>query len=356
MINYYKSLFKIYSTIIIYYARLQQIFLKTRSIAPIKTTILLTYKCNCHCYMCMFCGSAKTEELNFNDLKGVIDQVPNNSVISFTGGEATLNKDFLKIVEYAAIKHRTHIRTNGSNLDKEMIKRLIDAGTWGFYFSIDAPRGDIHNKIRGYDGLFEKVVDALKEIKKIKEIMHTIRPVIQVNTIILKESIPYLPEMVEFCSRLGVDSLSFSPDYREGQDIKNYDIKELNYLKGRLEKSVELAKKFKIDFHIGNKLCIKDILNIYSAAGRSAVLEDNIVLKDFVCYNPWTDLTISPDGNAHMCSLASGYILGNIKTDSIRKLWNNKIAQDVRRSFLEKKYIRRECATCCYFFRRHSSE
>ena len=188
------------------YAIGQRMFLGTRALLPVRTYLSLTNKCNCSCYFCGYAAnSCKDEftqdpykdELSFDHVKPIVDWLPKGSVITFSGGEPTLAKDFFKIVEYAAKDHKVQIPTNGVTLNKEKVRKLIDSGVWIINLSIDSHKKELHDKIRGHDGLSQRIIETIKEIKQVKQEKGSLRPYIHVNTIVLKETIPDLPEMVK---------------------------------------------------------------------------------------------------------------------------------------------------------------
>jgi radical SAM protein with 4Fe4S-binding SPASM domain len=348
----YGALFGLYGRLIPAYARWQQAVLGTRAVAPLRAIILLTFDCDCGCRMCSFSGAPRGQELTFDDVKRISDQLPGNSVITLTGGEPTVSRDFLKISEYIAGRHRLQIHTNGFSLDRVLLMRLVDAGVWAINLSLDAPREEVHDRIRGREGSFRKVLWAVEEIGKSRTERRSTRPFVQINTVILEETIPYLPEMVELCGRLGVDSLSIKPDSRAPIGVRDYDRLDLAYLRDMLEKTSESAKKSGVQLRYNNNLRADDILRVYSAFKGPGPIVPSDALSGFSCCAPWTDVFITPDGDLRLCTWSSGVVLGNIKSHRVQDLWNNRRAREFRRSFLEGRHERGECITCCLAYRR----
>lgn len=352
MSSIYNIIFKFYLNLLSIYAKCQRIFLGTRAFLPVRTYIFLSDNCNCSCYFCAWGGAGTSafgiakvpckDELSFEHLKGLIDQLPHGSVITFTGGEPTLAKDFIKIIQHSAKAHKVQIMTNGTTLNQDKIEKLVNAGVWIINFSIDAPVAMLHDKIRGHDGLFHKITESIKEIKEIKQKRNLKRPFIHVNTVVLKESVPYLPDMVKLCAQLKVDWLSFAA-IRDGKGISVYGHSDLLDLKEKLKSSIELARDAKLSLRIGEEFkSIEDI-------SKSNQKEPGNNMSGFVCYAPWTTLKISPDGTARICHI----ILGNIKEDSLENLWNNKMARDLRTNFcLGRKELPQECQGCCLLSKR----
>jgi molybdenum cofactor biosynthesis enzyme MoaA len=55
----------------------------------------------------------KDAELNANEIMSIIDQLPPNSNVTFTGGEVFLKKGIEEIIKETAPKHTVTIATNG---------------------------------------------------------------------------------------------------------------------------------------------------------------------------------------------------------------------------------------------------
>ena len=116
-------------------------FLKSRfSPVPLWTHIYVTRKCNLNCKYC-FVKDQKKTELDGKGLINVIDKLYalGCRFISFFGGEPTIRKDFVDMVEYANRKGMfTHMTTNGILLTPDYINRLGKAGIDIVNLSVDS--------------------------------------------------------------------------------------------------------------------------------------------------------------------------------------------------------------------------
>ena len=343
------------------YVFFQKHTLKVYALPPTNALINLTWRCNCVCYFCNAHFPGK-EEITLNELVQILKQLPKGSAITFAGGEITLLKDFLPMMKLAAKHHKVQIITSGSTLNKNkgMLKELIDYGLCGIAFSVDAPN-NIHNKIRGPEGLLQQVVDAIKDIKEIRKEKKLIKPLIYINTVILKESIPYLPEMVDLSVDLGIDSLSFGM-----LEFKNYDENDLIRFREKFSTAIENAKKGKLplSFWLGVDTAY-NIAKKFPESLKTGIPVDKIKMSNFKCYAPWSTVMIDPDGMTHICrdgisnGMASAHsdgmkkynaslgTLGNIKKTPLKELWNNQIAQNWRKTIIELKELPPTCLSCC---------
>ena len=103
-------------------------------------------------------------ELTIDELKSIIDEVkfygPN---ITFFGGEPLLYKEWATLVRY--IKEaglRCNIITNGMLLEKHA-EEMVSLGVNEIIFSLDGTR-EIHDAIRGSEGIFDRAYQGLKAI------------------------------------------------------------------------------------------------------------------------------------------------------------------------------------------------
>lgn len=91
------------------------------------TTLLieLNQTCNLNCDFCFYRDYGRKENyLELNDLKSIIKKFPNLNNFFITGGECTLHKDILQIVDYLGNKGSVSIFTNGYLIDKDINKYL----------------------------------------------------------------------------------------------------------------------------------------------------------------------------------------------------------------------------------------
>ena len=87
----------------------------------------VTRRCNLRCKMCQYIDWLENTpireqmegELSTQEWLNVIDQIPRFSLITFTGGETFVRKDFMEILTHASKKARTHFISNTTMLPEE---------------------------------------------------------------------------------------------------------------------------------------------------------------------------------------------------------------------------------------------
>lgn len=134
-------------------------------------TLELTYKCNLKCVHCYNDKNDFSSEISFEDAKKIIDDAYEMGVysISLTGGESTLNKDFLKIAKYIRSKKISlNIFTNTQLLydDKDFFNEIINLYPHSVCVSLYSMDPDVHDSITGVKNSFEKTIRVLETLKK----------------------------------------------------------------------------------------------------------------------------------------------------------------------------------------------
>ncbi len=295
-----------------YYKRLWRIFRaykgrKTRlPYMPVRLWIEPTSVCNLRCVMCPNKDLTKAQK-GFMDLalfKKIIDEAKGfvSDVHLLHRGESLLHPDFFEMVRYAheaGIVTRFH--TNGTLLDEDKARRLIEAGLDQFAFSFDGLDKESYESIR-VNGDYEKTLGNIVRFLEIKKELKAEKPVTFVELI-------YFPEVFE---RLGKGALQSLKDRFKGLPLDRLHVKEL-----------------------------------HNWAGDRGALRRQ---KDYSpCTFLWHALIIFWDGSVLPCTqdFFGYYTLGNVKDSSIREIWNNEKMQTLRRKILAQDIADLETCSQC---------
>lgn len=326
---------------------------------PLSLTIELTYRCNLNCSMCYLRKEENIrrlkmqKEMTTEEIKKIISQAPKITAITFTGGEVFLRNDFMNILKFACRSHRTGIITNGTMIEDNHLKNIVKLGVSSIMFSLDGPK-DIHNKIRGQRGLFEKTINTVGKLQKIKSQYKLKRPIVTINSVITNDNVSFLEKIAQDAKNLQVDNLSFqycdTAINRSGYHLsKKIDFTEnvlskvekidKKILKEQLIKAKKTAQKSAINFLLNPRININDFVNYY---------QQNLSLVKLICFRVWTHFRISPFGKAYPCF---NYYLGDLKTQKLMDIWNSKKMRQFRQK-VKKNKIFPACIGCCHLQRR----
>jgi len=315
----------------------------------------LTYLCNLNCSFCYLRIEENKRKLkqkkilSIKETFKIIDKIPNLASISFTGGEIFTIKDILKILKYAKKKHRvgfiSNLTLNNIKTNQELVNLNIDA----VMFSIDGKK-TLHNKIRG-DGCFEKTINNVAQIQKIKQTKQTKKPIFTMNTVIMPENVNQLGDLVKLAYKLRIDNLNFQlldPSInRSGYQL--FD--NLDHLDSNLDKITRINKK-RLELSLKNAISKAQKLNLNLTFSPSFKLNSvldyyqaKVNLKNFYCSKIFTSTRISPYGEMYPCFNLK---MGNLLKNNFFKLFNSSKYQKFRQQ-IKKGTYKGSCVGCCHY-------
>ena len=343
---------------------------------PEAITLFLTHKCNLQCKMCgqwgeggvtkKTSGEHMLSELPFENIKALIDEVsPFKPNMTLFGGEPLLHARVLDIVRYIKSKGmHCLVITNGFLLDK-MAGDLVGSGLDELNVSLDGA-ADLHDEIRGMEGLFDRIMTGLKEVNRLKGLQNKKKPFMNLQCTITKYNSSHLQQMIDVAKEAQADSLTFhnliftnkklleeqkpydaalgcsSADW-EGFDFEpEIDAESLT----RKIKIIRAGKyPFNVDFY--PNFSHDDIIRYYrdpsfSPEGGGAGMPSK-------CLSPWIVAYVFPDGDVRPC-LNSTYSFGNIKNTKFSEIWNSVKAVEYRRA-LKKIGMMPVCRRCTELYR-----
>lgn len=144
---------------------------------PVNLIFFVTSRCNLLCTHCFYWEelNKNKNELTLDEIEKISRSLPNLLSLSLTGGEPYLRPDLPEIA--AAFEQNSHVRnlqipSNGLLVDKtvnraEALLRKVRRARVCTGVSLDGPE-EIHNQIRQNPKSFQKAIETLKELKKLK--------------------------------------------------------------------------------------------------------------------------------------------------------------------------------------------
>lgn len=285
-------------------------------------TFELTYDCNekcVHCYASYPNNEIPHKVLELEKCKDIIDELYEMKClhIIFTGGDPFMFKGFIELFKYARDKNFVcDIYTNGQAIanDTKILKEIIPLLPRAFYISLYGSTSEVHDRITGISGSFEKTITTIKQL-------HEANISVVLNIMIMKNNYYQVKDIIDLAKKLEVE-------YRIGLSIinkNNGDTTPMNYF-------------------IDDKDIIKEIIsivdnNIYSMD----ITADSEKYSKFICGAGTTALCISPDGEVYPCvSLKSS--LGSVFNHTIKDIWEGKKRKDLVSSLVWDNT--KECSNC----------
>ncbi|MGA2977216.1 MAG: radical SAM protein [Spirochaetia bacterium] len=137
---------------------------------PLAMTYAVTYRCQCNCGHCSAARFVRgdTPELSTDEAKDLIDasQDLGICILAFTGGEPLLRPDIFDLIAHVNQRKAMPILfSNGLLLTQENVERLVDAGLYTLFLSLDSPSAEEHDRLRGIPGLFDRAIEGALKLK-----------------------------------------------------------------------------------------------------------------------------------------------------------------------------------------------
>jgi radical SAM protein with 4Fe4S-binding SPASM domain len=327
--------------------------------APFQFYLEVTRRCNLRCVMCPYLefltelprAEQAEGELTTDEWKGVLDQIRRFSLITFTGGEPWIRRDFQELYEHACRRHLVHTITNGTLLRDATIERIVELaprrfprnGPFFIGISLDGV-GDVHDKIRAQDGAYERSLKAVRALAEARRAAEKKFPLIHVTAVVQDANLDVLPTMPGVLHDLGVDIFNLTLENRSLDEIYDSEPIDFGFDKikppridaGRLREALAATRRAADEAGIAlrmPRIPDEEIVNYYSGG---------LELNKFTCRAPWTMLSIDYKGNVSPCYLE---LVGNVREQSLKEIWRGAKMQSFRRGCKESLWP--ACQGCC---------
>ncbi len=258
--------------------------------SPFSAMIEIADRCNEVCVHCYQVQGQKGE-LPLEDWQKILDELAEMGVLFLTisGGEATLRKDFLDIVEYARKKRfAVKLYTNALTMTAELAAKLADLAVQEVQISLYSHRAELHDWVTRVPGSWEKSVAGARAL-----LAAGVRVVLK--TPLMSFNADDYHQYIEFVTSLGADfSLDPGIDDREDgdRDVERLRVDDQTYLR-----------------------VLRDpVLNPGPAPSRENTLDRS------VCGACSGNVHIEANGEMRPCTLLTVPI-GNAR-DGVRRAWN----------------------------------
>ncbi|MCQ9207438.1 MAG: radical SAM protein [Omnitrophica bacterium] len=314
------------------------------SYKPIVLSIVATGRCTLSCRMCpthseviqdgYLHAQNPVKDMSFETFKKVTDSFPEAITVSIIGsGEPLLNKDFFRMVDYAAKTHKMLVKTftNGTTLEKN-IERILNSSLEGITISLNAHNAREYARLTGMkEDVFNDICSALKNLISRKNARKS--PLkIKASFIIDRENYVRMNEMINLAANFGVDTIflcNFLPSPYDGFRVKEktlfHEDEKIRDFIGRSKEKISPLLRKKVRWPV--------------LISKSATA--------FKCSSHFSQLRVDGDGNIGSCSMMLLNMSANGKIDE-QDVWNNAFFRKMRRNFLTGKRdrIEKQCLAC----------
>ncbi|MDD5560762.1 MAG: radical SAM protein [Candidatus Omnitrophica bacterium] len=271
-------------------------------------------------------------------IKQLRDVVDPGFEIDFGGGEALMKEDIFELISYSkSLGFKTTIASNGFLIDEKMAQKIVNSGLDSIILSLDSLLPEIHDSMRGVEGVAQRVLNAIKYIRHYSKTIH-----VGICSIIMEQTVGGLLHLAEWVNsnRDMTNSILFmaamqpnNTEFDEEWYKNKYDYFWPKDLKKTNEIIDELIRRRKLGHWIGNSV---EQLEAFKAYFNNP--------SRFVKKNPCNldrAIHVSSIGDIFLCFRYA--LLGNIKNgDDIGRIWHSEKAELARNDI-------RKCQDNCHF-------
>jgi radical SAM protein with 4Fe4S-binding SPASM domain len=288
---------------------------------PISITFEPTTSCNLRCPEC---PSGKREftrptgMLENDFFKSTLDELYKeiSYLIFYFQGEPFLNPKFLDMVNYASLKNvYTATSTNAHYLNDAVAKKTVESGLSRLIISIDGTSQETYEQYR-IGGDLKKVIEGAENVVKWKKELRSKTPHIIFQFLVVKPNEHQINDVEVLAKKVGVDEVRF-------KTAQMYDYVNGNKLIPTIEKYSRYKKQTDGTYTIKNEM-----LNH--------------------CWRLWHSTVITWDGLVVPCCFDKDaqHQLGNLKTESFKKMWQGNKYQNFRSAVLRSRSEIDICKNC----------
>ena len=242
--------------------------------------------------------------------------------------EPFMDPNMIEKIKYAKQSNlKCFIITNGSLIDEEYAEKMVDLKLDYLNVSLNAGTPETYPQIHTTENpkTFEKIVQMISLIQKIKENKQTDFPRTRLSMVVCNRNYQDIEKFVGLCQEIGV---------------KNALIKRLISTSKEMAKELELTpiqeeetKKYLLE---ALKYSKKYGLNLDVEWAEWTGLQPTPVENVMPCYYGWLFTVIDADGSVHPCCFqdrSPTCTIGNIKENEFSTLWCSKKYGDFRMKF-----------------------
>ncbi len=185
------------------------------------------------------------------------------------------------------------ISTNATLLDADRAQAILDSGLDTILIAVDGATKDVYERIRiSSTFTFERVCENVRQFLDLKKRLGRTRPATTLSIIVMEETKSQLDDFKRYWLAAGADEIIFKPYTTWGNQDTQF---------------IQLA--------------VSEIQETHRTQVRTNP-----------CYHLWESVVIAWDGRVVPCcfDFDATVTLGDLKTHSLREVWNSQAYQDLR--------------------------
>jgi radical SAM protein with 4Fe4S-binding SPASM domain len=326
------------------------------SAGPEFIDVELTNRCNLHCAACWFHGERGVgdrygdAEMSTTQVLSLIDQAaPHRPAIYLGGGEPFMRQDLPDIIEHASrLGLPVSLTTNGTLVDAEAARMLVELGLKDIRFSIDGPE-EVHDALRG-PGVFSRVIANLHRLARYKRQTGSDRPHLSVNLLLTPLTMADVEAAMEQVrTAVGEDVeciVLHHPWFITPAELASHQ-REVKKALGRAGAGAR-AHCVSWGDSVDAKALSEQIARLADRPGigffpnmRGEAVErfySEGYEPKLACTMPFRGVVVKPNGDVRFCpdEWIDDYVLGNVLQKPLDEIWKGRAAKRFRWVLLRK--------------------
>jgi len=316
--------------------------LKKNKVGPARILIDPTDRCNLNCLFCWRNDSNQvTEEIRDERLLKLVDEASLLDVkewIISGGGDPFSRKEIMLELIKKIKKNKMwgQVITNGTLLNEEDIRKIVESGWDQIQISVDGPK-KIHDFLRNKAGTFDKVIYNLKCFEKYKKELKKDKPNIGFNVVLCNKNYKYISYLIKLAYKFNCNQVWFEMIAPWSEKARKLQFSEKE--KKDLEKYIKKGKA------LAEKLNIWTNIHYYLPENKTETHSQKKSINGTYCLAPWFSVKIHPTGaTGPCCSFYRHESLGNIKNETLNNIWFDGF-EKLRKKMLNKN-VPKYCEEC----------
>jgi MoaA/NifB/PqqE/SkfB family radical SAM enzyme len=293
---------------------------------PVTFYGLVNERCNVKCRYCEYWRLKHyNTEMTIEEWKSALSSIKDfvgHFSINFSGGEPFIKPGFIDLLAWCNKNGiSAGVTTNGSALTQRNAAAVVAGDPFNVNISVDAPNADVHDYLRGYPGLFNKLSNGIRYLIAEREHQGKNFP-INIKPTVNSKNFRLMPELVEWAVAMGASCVQMQPMDRwtpETYDelwVEEPDMPEFEQVVDRLVEMQQDGAPI---------LTPPTILRLFPDHFRGKKAPESIM----PCRVGLRDFFIRTDGEVQVCVHYPS--IGNVREQSAREIWYGLKAQEIRR-------------------------
>lgn len=266
---------------------------------PLAVQLDLTYRCNERCVHC-YLDHDDHGEMTTIEIKHLLEEMAEAGVfiLTFSGGEILLRKDFFEILEYARrLTFCVKLKTNAVLIREREAARIRDLGVESVQISIYSHRPEVHDAITLVSGSLKRSLNAIRFLKS-----HGLKVIIA--NVLMTTNMEDYPGVRALAEELGVE-YTLDPTITPMMDGNRSTL--------RLNVNNTMLKQVFAD-----QMLVGDV-NEFCSVGQTPDEEE---LRSLPCSAGHTSCYVSPYGDVFPC-VQFPLPSGNVRRQRFVDIWRH---------------------------------